>query len=301
MSLTGRGVAVGVFADRSHAEYAVAELQRSGFTAEQIGFVVPDAPKGIEPPPLDPGTKAGEGVAAGVVAGGALGSLLGAALLTVAVPGIGPVLAGGLLAGILGGATVGAAGGGILGALIGANVPEEEARHYEREFHSGRTLVTVHAGDRYDEAAAILNREAETPEAKLPGTARGRLTGSAGGDATDGAGSAFRAAALIVPHAPGQFFRPLFLFDQFPSSPRQPTTDLERVWRLGYTFVHLHRVMSQEDAAVDMPLPTSSLSNQGPDRGESLVAPCPICTASLHPVARGVPLFPLFLHPVRGL
>jgi hypothetical protein len=37
-------------------------------------------------------------------------------------------------------------------------VPEEEARHYERHFHSGRTLMVVHAGDRAEEAIALLRR-----------------------------------------------------------------------------------------------------------------------------------------------
>jgi hypothetical protein len=35
---------------------------------------------------------------------------------------------------------------------------KDEARLYERELHSGRTLVSAQAGDRRDEAAAILQR-----------------------------------------------------------------------------------------------------------------------------------------------
>jgi hypothetical protein len=56
------------------------------------------------------------------------------------------------------GALAGAAAGGLLGALAGLGIPEEEARYYEGEFKSGRTLVTVKAGDRYDEAWRILER-----------------------------------------------------------------------------------------------------------------------------------------------
>ena len=37
-------------------------------------------------------------------------------------------------------------------------VPEEEARYYDEEFQAGRTLVTVKANARYQEAAAILRR-----------------------------------------------------------------------------------------------------------------------------------------------
>jgi hypothetical protein len=44
----------------------------------------------------------------------------------------------------------------VLGALIGLGVPENEAREYETEFTIGRIIVTVRAGSRYAEAAAIL-------------------------------------------------------------------------------------------------------------------------------------------------
>ncbi len=115
-----------------------------------------------------------EGTAWGAVAGVTAGAVLGAVLSNVVLPGVGPVLVGGLLAAALG-ATAGAAGGGVLGALIGMNIPEEEARHYEREFHSGRTLVTVRADGRYDEAADILRRAEEwEPERH---SLRGRLAG----------------------------------------------------------------------------------------------------------------------------
>jgi hypothetical protein len=182
---TDRRTAVGVFADRTHAEYAVEQLRQSGFSPDQIGFIVPDAPNQVEVPPLDPGTKAGEGAAAGAAAGVALGGLLGAALATVIIPGVGPVIASGLLAAVLTGAAAGAASGGILGALIGLEIPEEQARHYEREFHSGRSLVTVRAGDRYDEAVAILQRAAKWQEPRAHPRGRSSVLGE---DDTGGPG-----------------------------------------------------------------------------------------------------------------
>jgi hypothetical protein len=177
MSADGKTTAVGVFADRTHAEFAVEDLLQAGFTREQIGFVTPDAAAGIEPPPpIRPSTKAGEGAAAGAVGGLTLGSLLGVALATAVLPGVGPVIAGGLLAGLVGGAVAGLTGGGILGALIGLKIPEEEARRYEREFHSGRTLVTVQAGDRYEEAVAILESAAARRDPARHGHSRGELS-----------------------------------------------------------------------------------------------------------------------------
>jgi hypothetical protein len=185
--------AVGVFTDRTHAENAVEELRRRGFAEDQIGFLTPDAPAGMEAPPLPtPGTKAEEGAATGAAAGAALGGLVGAALASAVIPGVGPVIAGGLLAGALAGAVTGLAGGGILGALIGLQVPEEEARHYEREFHSGRTLVTVRANGRFDEAIAILRDAAQKPETTGHAHARGSLSRLAEGDhPAPGTGSAF--------------------------------------------------------------------------------------------------------------
>jgi hypothetical protein len=191
-----RETAVAVFDDRTHAENAVAELCRSGFRPEQVGLVVRDGSAGMERPDLDAGTKAPEGAAAGVVTGGALGTLLGAALATAVLPGVGPIIAGGLLAGLVGGAVAGAASGGIVGALLGLKVPEKDAHRYAHEFHSGRTLVTVQAGGRFDEAVAILYHhgghdgnlpppppgvEEEEPPVH-PGRMRSRMSDLAGDD-----------------------------------------------------------------------------------------------------------------------
>ena len=177
MESVERNTAVGVFDDRGHAHYAVELLLQNGFLPGQIGVMVPDE-GGIEVPRLDPGTKAPEGAAAGAVAGLALGGLLGAALATFVIPGVGPVIAGGIMAGVLGGAAAGAAGGTVVGALIGLDIPEHEAKNYARAFHSGNTLVTVRADDRYDEAVAILQQAAERPEQRVPGHGQGRGVGS---------------------------------------------------------------------------------------------------------------------------
>jgi hypothetical protein len=183
MNETNPPTAVGVFDDRRHAKIALDRLCQAGFSIEQIGFVTPDEGPVVEKPDLERGTKASEGAARGAVAGGALGGLVGAALATALIPGVGPVLAGGLLAGLLGGAVTGLAGGGVVGALVGLHIPEEHARHYEREFHSGRTLVTVRAGGRYDEAVAILKQAAlvpDEPEQLHPGARAVRLSASEG-------------------------------------------------------------------------------------------------------------------------
>jgi hypothetical protein len=144
-------------------------------------------------PPHGGKTKAGEGAATGAAAGAALGGLAGVALVTAIIPGVGPVLTSGLLAAALGGVLTGLAGGGIVGALIGLEIPEEEARGYEREFHSGRTIIAVRAGERYDEAAAILRQAAQTPLSTGHTHSRGRLARltETEGDSAPGAGTTF--------------------------------------------------------------------------------------------------------------
>ena len=159
MATNTQGTVVGVFSDQMQARQAVNDVQRAGFRDDQIGFAVRDQTGAGTARDTAPGgtTKAGEGAATGVVAGGILGGILGAAGALL-IPGIGPVIAGGILAATLGGAAVGAAAGGLLGALTGMGIPEEEARFYENEFQAGRTIVTVQAGNRQQEALDILRR-----------------------------------------------------------------------------------------------------------------------------------------------
>src|SRR5215207_993166 len=155
MRTSTRSTVVGVFSDRMDAERAIDSLRQQGFRDEQIGIAMRDQqhPEGtVRKAPDGPD---GGSTATGAVTGGVLGGVLGA-LAAGLIPGIGPVLAGGMLAGVLGGAAVGAVSGGLLGALTGMGVPEEDARYYDEEFRGGRTIVTVKADERYDEARAIL-------------------------------------------------------------------------------------------------------------------------------------------------
>jgi hypothetical protein len=189
MTTTTRTTAVGVFTERRLADRAIEELRNAGFSNEQIGFVSREgytgdkqdliipaqagtgtaptggAPIAGAPVPVstdDDLTTASEEsktetTAAGVVGGGVLGGILGAAAALL-IPGLGPAIAGGILTAVLGGAAIGAVAGGLIGALTNMGVPENEARFYQDELKAGRTLVTVQAGDHYDEALAILRR-----------------------------------------------------------------------------------------------------------------------------------------------
>jgi hypothetical protein len=152
---TGRTV-VGLFNNRQHAEAAIRDLKRAGFTDEQIGVAMQDA--GEQRELMDTtNSNAAEGAAKGAVSGGVVGGLIGL-LGSLLVPGVGPVIVGGVLASTLTGAGIGAATGGLIGALIGLGVPEEDAQHFDQGLRSGGILVTVDAGSQTGDALAILQR-----------------------------------------------------------------------------------------------------------------------------------------------
>jgi len=152
MTPTNGRTLVGTFKGHSEAELALDELYQAGFGSKDLGFAIRggDAVAGgaITDAAL---TKDGVGAGKGMVAGGVAGSVLGAAAMLV-IPGVGPLLAMGLLASVLGFGAAGAATGGILGAMMGLGISEEEARVYEKELNAGRAIITVHAGQRANEA-----------------------------------------------------------------------------------------------------------------------------------------------------
>jgi hypothetical protein len=148
---------VGVFEDTAEARGAIDALKDAGFAGEHISVLAPDR-EDTRAVAEETGARAGEDAAKGAVAGGILGGLGGwlVGIGALAIPGVGPFLAAGAFATALGGAAIGAGVGAIAGALVGMGVPEEHAKYYEGEVKSGRTLVTVSADGRYDEAQRIL-------------------------------------------------------------------------------------------------------------------------------------------------
>ena len=157
-----KATVIGVLEDRTQAEQAVNDLRRAGFRDDQIGILTHDTerPTAVRPHLKPDATRtrwengAGLGAAVGAVTGTGLGLAVAAGLMT----GVGPVIAGGTLMALLASAGAGAAVGTVLGALMGLGVPEEDARFYEKEFESGRTIVTVQADDRSELAWDTLAR-----------------------------------------------------------------------------------------------------------------------------------------------
>jgi hypothetical protein len=151
-------VVVGIFEDRVEAEAAVDELEHSGFTHREVGFAIRghDVVEGGMLHDAD-GAKDGRGAIAGAATGAVAGGILGA-IAAVVIPPLGPVLVGGMLATAAGFASAGAAVGGILGALTGLGVSEDEALYYEQQFHEGKAIVTIRAGEFADKAVSIIRK-----------------------------------------------------------------------------------------------------------------------------------------------
>lgn len=161
-----RTVAVGLYSDRDEVRRVLFELRQAAFKDSQIGLVTRDAEGTVTADSVEEAPDhLGDGAVAGATAGVGLGALWGWAVVAGLLPAIGPAIAGGALVSILASAATGAAALGLTGALLGMGIPEEEARHYEEQLQAGRTVVTVQAGDRYEEACVILQRfdTRETP------------------------------------------------------------------------------------------------------------------------------------------
>ena len=135
---------VGSYETENQAIRAIEELQREGYTSEDISVLSKDKQE-AETVNEATGTQAGEGAAAGAATGGALGGLGGvlAGIGALAIPGIGPIVAAGPIAAGLAGAAAGAGVGGLAGALIGMGIPDDEAERYETHFNEGKILVLV--------------------------------------------------------------------------------------------------------------------------------------------------------------
>ncbi len=147
------------------AQAVVAELERAGFSSNDVSLVANQATtnaasttSGTSTTDSAPAsTGAGTGASIGTILGGGAGLLAGIGAL--AIPGIGPVVAAGWLVATLTGAGAGAAAGGLLGSLTGAGVSEDHAHVYAEGVRRGSTLVTVRADDsRAMEAETIMSR-----------------------------------------------------------------------------------------------------------------------------------------------
>jgi hypothetical protein len=155
MTAKRQSTVIGVFYDPLDAQAAIRDLRQLGFADAHFGLVSPHKD-------MDQAAHKGEKTVAGAAIGaGAVGA--GAALWSLGltfgmVPVIGPILAAGPLAAALISGAGGAAAGGIIGAMTGLGIGAKDAKFYEKELYAGRTLVTVDADKREDEAWGVMER-----------------------------------------------------------------------------------------------------------------------------------------------
>lgn len=160
MTITSHATIVGVFTNQTEAQEAIRELKRRGVREDQIGVIARSDARGTtSDPDAGDGTLAAEGAAVGAAAGAGVGALWALGIAAGALPAVGPVIAGGTLAAILASAAGGAVTAGLIGALVGLGISEKDARFYERELKSGRTLITVRSPARPAEVAEILRAQ----------------------------------------------------------------------------------------------------------------------------------------------
>ena len=143
--MASKNTVVGLTSSHEQAENIVNELQRAGFSSDDVSALFPDK-KGTRDFAHEKNTKAPEGAITGASAGGAIGGTLGllAGIGALAIPGLGPFIAAGPIMAALSGAAAGATVGGVAGALIGMGIPEMEAKRYEGKIKSGNILLSVH-------------------------------------------------------------------------------------------------------------------------------------------------------------
>jgi hypothetical protein len=149
---------VGVFEDRVHANQAITALHQAGFTKSQIGVAMRHTEDVQDVAGTDHESHAASGAVTGALTGLGLGALAGLGVLAGVIPVVGPAIAAGTLGVILSNAAAGAGIAGLVGALVGAGVPEHDARYYQGELEAGRSIITVTAPGRVDEATTILRQ-----------------------------------------------------------------------------------------------------------------------------------------------
>jgi len=141
---------IGHFPSGTEAQAVLDELERIGFTADDVSYVAHDG-SGRFAGVLSRDEMRHGSAAKGATAGGVSGLLLVLAALTI--PGAGPVVAAGPIAAALAGAGMGATAGGLLGALSDLGVPEDDAKRWADAVHSGGTLVVIRTNETTEQRA----------------------------------------------------------------------------------------------------------------------------------------------------
>lgn len=162
-----KATVIGVFKSRNDAEKAVNDLEKKGFSKNEISIITKDEGQGghggrgggmtMSTASGYTNQNIGDGVTTGGAVGGLAGLLAGAGAL--AIPGIGPLLAAGPIAGALTGAVT----GGVAGGLIDFGIPAASGKRYEEKVREGDIVCLVKSSsDKVEEAAEVFRKNGAT-------------------------------------------------------------------------------------------------------------------------------------------
>lgn len=151
------GAVPAVFSSKADAEAALTELQRMGFSNDDLGVMVPD-PTHFRLMD-ESGKETWHGLSTGMVAGIPIGALAGMAMTALIIPGLGILGVGGaLLVGGVGGAMWGAYLGSVSGVAAEIMHVEDIERRYEIPLQRDEILVVVVANERAPEVCDVVQQ-----------------------------------------------------------------------------------------------------------------------------------------------
>lgn len=143
---------IGVFSRKRDIEFALNELQTSGFPMDKVSVIArDDGDDSIQGTDLtkQPGHEAAKGAEIGAITGTVFGLLAGVlvSVSTLTMPGVGAVVVAGTiaetLAATLAGGGIGAVSGGLIGALSGLGIPSDRAKVYSDLLTTGNYLILI--------------------------------------------------------------------------------------------------------------------------------------------------------------
>jgi hypothetical protein len=155
------------FKDPVRANEAVEELQKRGYTPENISTI--STRQTYNERGEDTATSVGQGAGTGAMTGGLLGGLAGLLAAGGVVPAIAGLFVGGPLVAALGmtgaaaltatGALTGAAAGSLVGALTGLGLSKQAATSYDETVRHGGVIIGLSGRDDLTaEARSVLER-----------------------------------------------------------------------------------------------------------------------------------------------
>jgi hypothetical protein len=133
-----RECVVGVFGSIGDAQEAIEDLQRQGWSHQDVSLITRGNPEELGTfGAIRQGDSTEKTAVMGGAAGAALGFLAGSSLFII--PGLGPVLfAGAMASGITGGLV-----GGLVGAMSGWGIQDDHVQQYEAALNQGKAIVLL--------------------------------------------------------------------------------------------------------------------------------------------------------------